>query len=170
MGGLIAQYLAASHPAVLRHVALVASAYRVCDWGREVDARIAEALERGDEAAAGRAFAEYLLPGPRQAWARRLAGPALRRSFLTGYDTAAQDVLVEARAEMSFDSRPVLPLIQAPVLLASGDVDRFFTRDLVELTAASIPDCTLVWYPGQGHFKVSSSSRVGDDVLAFVDG
>lgn len=70
---------------------------------------------------------------------------------------------------MSFDSRPVLPRIKMPVLLLCGDRDRFFPTDVVEETVRLIPDCTLVWYAGQGHMKVATSRRVAHDVLAFVN-
>jgi pimeloyl-ACP methyl ester carboxylesterase len=80
----------------------------------------------------------------------------------------ADDVLVEARADLGYDSRPVLPRIRVPVLLICGDRDRFFSRQVVEETAALIPDCTLVWKPGKGHLGTASSRHIPDEVLGFV--
>jgi pimeloyl-ACP methyl ester carboxylesterase len=90
--------------------------------------------------------------------------------MLYGASYPASDLLVETEAEMSFDSRAVLPDVAAPVILLCGDADRFFPVDVVEETARLIPDCTLVRYPGQGHLQVATSRHVVQDVLDFVTG
>lgn len=167
-GGMIAQYLATRHGESLGHVAIVVAAAEVSDWGKEVDSRLSSALARGEPVGVGMAFAEYLLPGERSRWARRLVGPWIGRSLLSGKNYPPGDLLVEIEAELSFDSRPALPLIKVPVLLVCGDRDRFFPTDVVEETVRLIPDCTLVRYQGQGHMKVATSRRVAHDVLAFV--
>lgn len=168
-GGMIAQYLAARHGGSWGHLAIVVAAAEVSDWGKEVDARLSSALTRGDTVGFGMAFAEYLLPGERSRWARRLVGPWIGRSLLSGKNYPPADLLVEIEAEMSFDARPALPRIEVPVVLVCGDRDRFFPADVVEETVRLIPDCTLVRYEGQGHMKVATSGRVAHDVLAFVN-
>lgn len=168
-GGMIAQYLAALHAGSFTHVAIVVAAAEVSDWGKEVDSRLASALERGDTVGFGMAFAEYVVPGRRSRWIRRLVGPWIGRSLLSGRSYPPADLAVEIEAEMIFDSRPVLPDIEMPVLLIVGDRDRFFPMDVVEETVRLIPECTLVHYEGQGHMKVAASRRVVRDVLAFVE-
>lgn len=168
-GGMVAQHLAARHGDLVGRLALVASAARVSDWGREVDGRLAAALVRKDRAGFGAAFAEYVVPGRRARWLRRVAGPWIGRSLLSGRHYPASDLLVEVEAEIAFDARAVLPRIRVPVLLACGDRDRFFPPDLVDETVRLIPDVTLVTYPGQGHVKVASGRQVVRDVLAFVE-
>lgn len=168
-GGMVAQHLAARHGASLGHVAIVVAAAEVCDWGKQVDSRLAAALAEGDAVGAGMAFAEYAIPSERGRWIRRLAGPWIGRSLLSGRSYPREDVLVEAEAEISFDSRPALPHIQVPVVLLCGDRDRFFPADVVDETFRLIPGSTLVRYEGQGHMKVASSGRVAHDILAFVD-
>jgi pimeloyl-ACP methyl ester carboxylesterase len=167
-GGMIGQHLAAAHPDRFRHLALVVTACEVNEWGKGVDSRMAAALLRGDLGAAGAAFAEYVLPQGRAAVVRRVLGPLVGRFLFSDRHYPSQDVLVEIEAEMSFDSRRVLPRIEAPVLLVCGDRDQFFPQDVVEETAALIPDCTLVWYPGKGHVATASSKQVAHDVLAHV--
>ena len=167
-GGLIGQYLAAFHPGSFGHMAMVvAGLAAVPDWGADVDSRWGAALARGDTAGAGTVAAEYLLPGKSARWVRRLIGPLFGRFMFAGFDCPPGDILVESQAEEAFDSRAVLPRIQAPVLLICGDRDRFIPRDVVEETAKLIPGCTLIWHKG-GHLRVGSSRRVADDVLAFV--
>ncbi len=165
-GGMVAQLLAAAHPSCASQVALVVTGCEVNAWGKAVDRRLADALRRGDRTTAGAAFAEYVLPGDRWEPVRRLLGPLVARSALSG--TSTEDLLVELESEMAFDSRSALPRITAPVLLICGDRDQFFTREVIEETAELIPDCRLTWYPGAGHVRAASSSRVPRDVLAFA--
>jgi pimeloyl-ACP methyl ester carboxylesterase len=166
-GGLIAQYLAAFHPGSFGHMAMVVTGAEVNDWGKDVDSRYGAALARGDAPGAGTVMAEYLLPAKSMRWVRRLIGPLFGRLMFAGLDCPPGDILVEAQAEEAFDSRAVLPRIQAPVLLICGDRDRFFPRDVVKETAKLIPGCTLIWHKG-GHMRAGTSRRVADDVLAFA--
>lgn len=168
-GGMIAQYLAAHHAESMGRVAIVVAAAEVSDWGKEVDSRLAAALAAGDTVGVGMAFAEYLIPGERGRWIRRLAGPWIGRSLLSGKNYPRTDLLVETEAEISFNSRPVLPGIRVPVVLLCGDRDRFFPPDVVDETVRLIPGATLVRYEGQGHMKVASSGRVAHEILGFVD-
>jgi pimeloyl-ACP methyl ester carboxylesterase len=146
---MIAQYLAARHGRACGHVAIVVAAAEVSAWGKEVDSHLSSALAQGDSARVGAAFAEYVLPGERKRWARRLVGPVIGRSLLSGKNYPPGDLLVETVAEMSFDSRSELPRIEVPVVLVCGDHDRFFPMAVVEETVRLIPDCTLVPYGGK---------------------
>ncbi|WCI08924.1 alpha/beta hydrolase [Arthrobacter sp. OVS8] len=125
-GGMVGQYLAARHPESFGHIAMVVTAAELSDWGKDVDSRMATALAGGDTTGAGTIFAEYLLPGRRVKWLRRLIGPLISRRMLSGTDFPAQDVLTEVHGEMTFNSRDVLPLIRRPVLLICGGADQFF--------------------------------------------
>jgi pimeloyl-ACP methyl ester carboxylesterase len=115
------------------------------------------------------AFAEYAIPGERGRWIRRLVGPLVANSLLSGKNYPPGDLLVETEAEMSFDSQRVLSRIEVPVMLLCGDRDRFFPQDVVDATVRLIPNCTLVRYAGHGHMKVATSRRVAHEVLAFVN-
>ena len=169
-GGMIAQYLAALHPDAFGRIVVVIAAAELSDWGKDIDARMAGAIASGDAGRAGTVFAEYLFPETRLGWLRRLLGPLIGSRLLAASDYPPEDVQTEARAELSFNSRDVLPRIQPPVLLICGDSDRFFPKDVAAETAGLIPDCTLVWYEGLGHLRVAASSRVARDVLAWVNG
>jgi pimeloyl-ACP methyl ester carboxylesterase len=168
-GGMIGQYLAALHPDSFGRIALIITAAELSDWGKDIDSRMAEALAGGDTGGAGTVFAEYLLTGKRTRWLRRLMGPLIGGGLSAGSDYPPEDLLTEARAERTFNSRSVLPKIRGPVLLICGGSDRFFPAEVASETARLIPDCTLVWYEGQGHLRVGSSGRVARDVLAFVN-
>ena len=168
-GGMIALYLAALHGDSWDQLALVVAAAEVNDWGKEVDSRLRDALTRGDKAGFGATFAEYVLPGDRSRWVRRAFGPLIARSLLSGKSYPPADLLVELDAEIAYDARPVLPRIEVPVALVTGDCDQFFPMEVVEETVRLIPDCTLVVYEGQGHVKAATNKRVAHDVLDFVN-
>jgi pimeloyl-ACP methyl ester carboxylesterase len=169
-GGMVAQYLAAQHSERLERVAVVIAGCEVSEWGKDVDARLAHALARRDATGCGMAFGEYVLPGDRLRWLRRLLAPAVGRALFTDHRCPSEDVLTELEAELAFDSRAVLPTIRVPVLLISGGSDRFFPPAVIDETAALIPDCTVVRYEGKGHLGTGTDKRVARDLLAFVDG
>lgn len=169
MGGMIAQHLAATHADLFGRLALVITGCEESAWGKQLDARLADAIPRGDSTGVGEVFVEYLLPHERERWVRRLLGRPLGRRLLSGSGFPSGDLLVETRAEEAFDSRSVLPAIEVPVLMVCGDRDRFFPRSVVEETATLIPDCRVVWYAGKGHVRTALDRRVPRDVLAFVE-
>lgn len=168
-GGMIALHLAAQHPDRFDHVVVALGAGRVSDWGRDVDSRWALARAEGRLREAGVVMTEYLHPSQDHAWARRLLGTAIGR-LLAGSQVPAADLRVEAEAEVAFDARGILPDIRVPVLLLAAEEDLFFTPEIVAETVRLIADCTLVSYPGQGHFRAAVSGRIPRDVLAFVGG
>jgi pimeloyl-ACP methyl ester carboxylesterase len=168
-GGMVAQYLAARHPERLERVAVVIAGWRVSDWGKDVDSRLATSLARRDTTGCGLAFAEYVAPGRRLAWLRRLGAPLVGRALFAEEQCPPPDVLTELQAELEFDSRAVLPSIRVPVLLVSGGRDRFFPPTVIEQTAALVPDCTVVRYERKGHLGTGTDKRLAADVLAFVE-
>lgn len=168
LGGLIAQHLAGRHPDTLRRLVLVVSAWGVNEATKGTDGRLAGALARGHTRAAGTAFAEYLVSGARMAWLRRLLAPGIERGFLSGEGVPVQDVLVEADAERTCDTRADLLRVAAPALLIAGDRDKFFPVSLIEETARLLPDARIVWYRGRGHMRVAMSPKVTQDVLVFA--
>jgi pimeloyl-ACP methyl ester carboxylesterase len=168
-GGPIALFLAARHPGTVGRVALVASSAAITDKGKRLDRRYGEALAAGRFTEAAVALLEEVLPpGRPQRGVTRLVAPLVGRVLAaSGYNLP--DVLVETRAEMDLDARPVLHQITAPVLIIAGDQDTFVTREIVEESARLIPDCTVVRYEGRSHGGTASDKRVPGDILAFVN-
>ena len=168
-GGMIALLLAARNGHHVSRLAVVVAAAEVSDFCKEVDARLAAAVARRDPAGVGSTFAEYAMPGDGRRWLRRLVGPLLGRSLMSGKHYPPSDLLVEAQAESAFEAWAALPDIRVPVVLVSGELDRFFPPEIVDETVRLIPDCTPVRYAGRGHMQVASDRRVARDVLDFVN-
>ncbi len=169
-GGMVALLLAARNGHHVGRLAVVVAAAEVSEWGRQVDARLARAVARGDTAGVGATFAEYAIPGDGRRWLRSLVGPFLGRSLMSGKSYPPSDLLVEAQAEIGYRAWDALHAITVPVVLVSGELDRFFPPDVVDETVRLIPDCTPVRYAGRGHMQVASDRRVAHDVLTFADG
>lgn len=168
-GGMIAQYLAADHPDLVDRVVIALSAARITDWGRDVDYRWAQAQAAQNRTEAGRTMAEYFFPEPAQQPQRNVLGAVLSRTYRTD-QVPDRDLLVEAEAEVVFDARDVLARIAVPVLLISAEQDMFFTPEIIAETAAAIPDCRTVEYPGIGHVRAAMSARIAQDVVDFASG
>lgn len=167
-GGMIGQQLAADHPELLTHLALVRTAWRITEWGQGLDGRFGEALSSGQYAHAGAALLEELVPGRRWLWLRRLLGSLVGR-WLAGRAYNLPDVLVETHAERDFDGRNALPHITAPVVLICGENDRVFAVDDAQETARLIPNCRFISYSSTGGLRAAASPRVPRDVLDFVN-
>jgi pimeloyl-ACP methyl ester carboxylesterase len=166
-GGMIAQYLAARHPERVGRAVIVAAGWRLSDWGKEVDLRFGNAMAARHRLEAGKALVDGLFPRHSR-WLRPLLAP-FAVSILPGRKSMPpRDYLTEAQAQLTFDSRAVLPSITVPVLLIASDRDPYCPKDVVQQTADLIPDCTLVWYPGSGHLAAVSSRQIPRDVLAFL--
>ncbi len=166
-GGMIGQQLAANHPDLLTHLALVRTAWRVTEWGRDVDGRFGEALSAGKFTDAGAALLEEIAPGPRWHWLRRLLGPLTGR-WLAGRAYNLQDVLVETYAERDFDGREILPRIRVPAVVICGEKDQIFAQEDAADTARLIPAGTLITYPGASGLQAAASPQVPRDILAFI--
>jgi pimeloyl-ACP methyl ester carboxylesterase len=170
-GGLIAFYLAANHPEVARYVVAAGAAATVPAAGKELDRRWARLRAEGRHTeAAAVMLEEVMMPGARFAWMRPLVAPVLG-ALTAKLKVPAGDLLVEAEAECSFEASDALEhakQAQVPMLMAFGDKDEYIPLESFEETAAVIPDCTVVRYPGAGHMGSIMSDNFPRDVLAWV--
>ena len=168
-GGMIAQFIAANHADCFQHIVVHVAACDLVDPGG-IDQQFAQALADGRRYAAGAIMSRMLFPQTRYPRLLEVIF-GLMTFFSAGAEHAhfANDVVVEAQAERSFDTREVLPRIRVPVLLVGGDKDHYFPEELMRETAELIPDCTLRLYEGKGHLGAAVDERLVGDILAFID-
>ncbi len=168
-GGMIGFYLAARHPDRFGHIAISVAGYEMSEQGKTLDYDFARLLSEGRRSEAGALMFGHMVPGLRAPGVARVLGAVMGRlMFGETHPHFASDVMVEAEAEVAFDAREVLPDIRVPVLLACGDQDLYFPKEVYEETARLIPDCTLRVYEGIGHVGAIRDKRFPQDVLDFV--
>ncbi len=167
-GGLIAQYLAANHSDCFLRLVVAAAGSTVSEEGKSLEYSYARNLSEGKWRQAATNLINGMFPNLPFRWMVGLGGALLAPTFSEGHEHFAHDVLVEAEAEIAFDSRRILPTIVVPVLLIAGDKDFYFPRQIVEDTARLIPNHTLRVNQGKGHFGAIADRRLIHDVLAFA--
>lgn len=166
-GGMIGFCLAALHPGLFGHIAIVVAGYSMTEAAKAANLEFARLLSAGRKTDAAAALVTFLYPGIGVPWVTRLLAAVVARvSFAAVYDPS--DVLVTATAVNAFDGRDILPTIAVPVLLVCGDRDRFFATKVCQQTAELIPDCTLKLYEGKDHLGTMFDKRLPPDVLDFV--
>ena len=167
-GGMIGQYLAANHPGCFKHIVIVVAACEVHD-PEGIDQQFAKAVAQGRMFAGGAIMSKTLFPDAKFPFLARLMSGLFVRLFSgKPHEYMANDVMVEARAEASFDAREALPRITVPVLMIGGDQDVYFPEALARETADLIPNCTLRLYEGKGHLDAGIDKRIAGDILEFI--
>lgn len=163
MGAMIAQYLAARHPARVRSLTLMSSSPKFGMDGTTADSWRAARLAPLDAGLEPVEFAERVLRsigGPhitdaacesqRVAMAR-VTGVALRRSI---------DCLV------THDTTALLPTIAAPTLVLVGEIDQETPPAYSQYLVDHLPDARLVVVPGAGHLLNAEAPEEVNFLLA----
>ncbi len=167
-GGMIAQHFAADHAERFDHIVIAMAAHKLSEVGRRVDHRFAEQLSQGKGRAAYAALAEIMSPN-------KILKPFMAALLWLGgewgigdqSDTFAQDVLIEAQAELAHTATDSLKRIKVPVLVLCGDTDPYFPSSYVKEMADMIEHATLKLYEGKGH-TIITDKRFAYDVLDFI--
>jgi len=168
-GGAIAQYVALDHPEAVRSLALIVSASRLSEEGRQTCERW-RALTRGGRWQELRAdMASATVTGETnkrlaRAFMKVLGGLVLRAP------SDPSDFLTTLEADLNHDTTGRLTEISTPSLIIGGSEDPFYSEDLFRETAEKIPDATLRVYEGVGHgVPKERKRRYENDALAFLD-
>ena len=167
-GGLIAQHVALQAPELVEKLALVVAAARLSDEGRrfaELLIALAEA-ERWVDIEAELAAGLFVGRG-----SQRVMRGLMRTvgKLFVSPPRYGHDFITTMRADLAFDSRPLLPALRVPTLVLGGSLDPFFPAPLLREAASLIPNATLRIYEGAGHGLVKMQKRrFENDVLAFL--
>jgi pimeloyl-ACP methyl ester carboxylesterase len=156
LGGSIVLRLAASHPALLRSIAVhEPPLFELIDAERdgfpemaELRARLAAVaarLEAGDDEGAARQYHEQLA-GPSDGWAR--LSPADRRMRVINAPTYLDQCLDPEALEIDLNS---LEAFQGPALVTYGDLRPPLFRRIAQMVVAALPAAHEVEIPGTAH-------------------
>ncbi|MFJ9743445.1 alpha/beta fold hydrolase [Streptomyces sp. NPDC101166] len=163
MGGRVAQWVAARHPARVRRLVLGCTSPGG-PHAVERDASVRRALAQADPEAARRALTDLMYT---PAWLADHPGP---------YTTLGDpDMPAHARhghlvASNGHDAWDALQGITAPTLLLHGDQDRLTPPDNLPLLAARIPRTTSHVFPGARHaYFEECRAEASALVSAFLD-
>ena len=167
-GGMIAQYFAADHADLCDHIVIAMATHKATQEGVKIDQLYAKLASQGKNRQAGVAIMKALYPPGLMCALMSAAMWVIAPSYLgEKSSTYSQDVLIEAKAEEVPTPVQVLKRIRVPVLMLNGSEDRYFEPGSAKEMADTIPDATLILYPGKGH-EISSEKRFGEDILEFV--
>ena len=165
-GGSFGLQLAATHPDLVRRLVLVSSGSRLAGHAAHTQQTMIRIAAWKRPRLLMASFGWDIVPKWR---GRTLAAATLAAFGPRLYPGAAdlRDLHATLLAEASFDLRE-LPTVAAPTLIINGGKDRFYTRDIVDETAALIPDARLLVYPDKGHIGVVSDKRAVRETLQFL--
>ncbi len=164
-GGMIGFCLAARHPDLFAHIAIVVAGYTLDDASQAANLESARLNNAGRRTDAAAVMVRFMFPGLRPPVVARLLASVMGRVILPA---GSNDLVVGAEALSAFDGREILPTIPVPVLLVCGDRDRFVTKSIYEETADLIPDCTLRLYEGKDHLGALFDKRTPSEILDFA--
>ena len=167
VGGMVAFYLAARHPARLGRIAIAVAGYVASGPRSRGDLTYARLLSDGRTGEAIASMFGDVYPSWPRGSVRMIGALMAPLVFRGAHASFRSDTLVEAEAEMAFNAREILHDIPIPVLLIGAAEDQFFAREVVEETARLIPDCTFKLYEGKDHLAGVSDERLPQDVFDF---
>ena len=167
MGGMIAQYLAAWHPAVVRSLTLLSSSPAFGLDGTHPDTWQAARLAPLDQGLQPADFADRVL--------RSIAGPHIGPAALDAQRAAMARITAAALRSsieciVTHDTRPLLATIATPTLVIVGSLDQetpvAYSRHLAE----RIPGATLAVIPDAGHLlNAEAPDAVNELIIAHLD-
>ena len=164
-GGMVGFCLAARHPDLFAHIAMVVAGYTLDEAYKAADLESAQLLNAGRRTDAAAVMVNSMFPGLRPPFVARLLAMAIGRVILSD---GSNDLVVGAEALSAFDGREILPTISVPVLLVCGDRDRFVAKSVYKQTAELIRDCTFKVHEGQDHLGALFDKRTPGEILEFA--
>jgi 3-oxoadipate enol-lactonase len=163
MGGMIAQYLAAWHPAVVRSLALLSTSPAFGLDGTRPDAWRAARLAPLDEGLAPADFAGRVLAA--------IGGPRITHDALAGQRAAMARISAQALRRsidclVTHDTRSLLAGITAPTLVMVGALDNETPITYAQYLVDHLPNASLTVVPGAGHLlNVEAPDDVNDHII-----
>ena len=164
-GGSIAQQLAADHPDAVRGLVLASAGCRLEGDTKVLQRRVAARIRAGAPRRALAVAAAGLVPP----WRGRFPAALVALAWgprVVDHPHDLDDMATTIEAEDTFDLAK-RRTIRAATLILAGAEDRFYSRGLLEETAALIPGSELILLDGRGHVTALSDRRFGVELERF---
>ncbi|MHA1689209.1 MAG: alpha/beta fold hydrolase [Promethearchaeota archaeon] len=167
-GGVILQHFITDFPSLSDHFVIAMAAHEISEEGKALDYEFAELLSKGKKSKAYPLIINAIYP---KGFKR-----ALFKLFMRIYaifiktpksETYSKDIMIEANAEMTHDSKDALKRIKVPVLIMGGDKDFYFPLEKYKEMATLIPNSILKIYPNKGH-DIFEEEQFAEDILNFI--
>ena len=162
-GGMIAQYLAAEHPALVERLALAVTG----PWANEVVQsfvrHVRDLAEKGDHR-------QLMIDSAEQSYSEkrlkklRLSYPVLGK---VGKPESYRRYLINCEAILRFDARDLAAEIACPTLILGGEEDRVVGPEGSRELHAHIPGSELYLYPGLGHGAFEEAPDFNERIYRF---
>lgn len=165
-GGSVALQLAVDSPALVERLVVAASACRLSEHGRRVQAELRALVEAGDRRGATALLLGSLAPRP-------LSVPLRGVGWLVGNTFAKGDVsdmMATLDAEDAFDVEPDLHRVEAPTLVLGGSADPFYSEEIFRRTAEGVREGRAVVFDGKAHAYASIAKVPRAVALGFALG
>jgi len=167
-GGQIAQYLAVSHPDIVKRLIIVSASYKVSEEGAEIEKRAAEYFKQEKYGKALTAILDLIISSKIKGVFLKFFTRLLGKRFM-GDIKYPNDFLNEVRGDVEMNFKERLKDITAPTLLLSGESDIEYPPELVRETAQGIPNAKVIIYDGYGHNLAGRWKIIKQDVLSFLN-
>ena len=162
-GGMIAQVLAAEHPALVERLVLAVTGPWANEVVRSFVGHCMDLAEKGDHR-------QLMIDSAEQSYSEkrlkklRLSYPVLGRF---GKPESYRRYLINARAILAFDARDLVGKIACPTLILGGEEDRVVGPEGSRELHARIPGSELYLYPGLGHGAFEEAPDFNERVYRF---
>ncbi len=164
-GGMVGFCLAARHPELFEHIAIVVAGYTLDGAYKAADLESVRLLDAGRRTDAAAVMVSFMFPSIRPPSVARLLAWVMGRVVLSA---GSSDLVVGAEALSAFDGREILPSISVPVLLVCGDRDKMVPREVYQQTADLIPNSTFRLYEVKDHLGALFDKRTPEEILSFA--
>lgn len=162
-GGMIAQCIAASEPAMVEKLVLCSTTARSNDFSRQSIGRWIELAKAGDVVALNQDVFSRVYS---QAYYDKYS-QSFKVAELLGTDEDLKHFIPLAQACEGFDSRQLLSFIKCPVMVVGSNIDNVLTGE-GSRELASILKCDLLMYDNYGHAAYDEAPDLHERILAFV--
>jgi pimeloyl-ACP methyl ester carboxylesterase len=166
-GGSSALHFGADHPDLLNKLVLAFTAHRMTEHGIKSCAKWRDLALAGNWLELYESMGLAIVEGQMPDW---IVKPMMRRfgSAVLGQPKSGMDFAILLDADINLDVYEKLPKISAPTLVVGGDVDPFYSQELMRETQHCIPNAKLEFLKG-GHSAMKSQSKAFEAaVLRFL--